>query len=124
MYFAFIVFDLWFQSKAGRAKRETEFHRTDSDCTVRFIALAKEQLASVTNNWSHRTSFLLLMVNDRLQMVRVERIALPTSSFQARPSAADIHPEKINPGALETGSGHYFDRARSLPASGLHPGKM
>ena len=29
------------------------------------------------------------------EMVRVERIALPTSSFQARPSAADLHPEKM-----------------------------
>ena len=30
---------------------------------------------------------------------------------------------KVNPGALETVPGHYFDRARSLPAAGLHPGK-
>ena len=29
------------------------------------------------------------------KMVRVERIALPTSWFQARPSAADLHPDKM-----------------------------
>jgi hypothetical protein len=35
-----------------------------------------------------------------------------------------IRGKKGNPGALETASGHYFDRARSLPAVGLHPGQI
>ena len=36
----------------------------------------------------------LLLCQPSAKMVRVERIALPTSSFQARPSAADLHPDK------------------------------
>jgi hypothetical protein len=59
MFLAFIRFDLWFQTEANRAKREIQFHRADSDDTIWFVALAKEQLALVTEYGLHGISFRL-----------------------------------------------------------------
>jgi hypothetical protein len=71
-------FDLWFQSETDRAKRETEFHRTNSDDSIWFVALAKEQLALVTHNGFHGNSFLLTGFNWRKASVMlrppIERI--------------------------------------------------
>src|SRR6266576_3719376 len=58
MLLAFIRFDLWFQTVAHRAKRETQFHRAGSDDAIWFIALAKEQLALIAANGLHRAPFL------------------------------------------------------------------
>jgi hypothetical protein len=57
MLLAFIRFDLWFQTEAHRAKREIQFHRADSDDTIWFVALAKEQLALIAENGLHGASF-------------------------------------------------------------------
>jgi hypothetical protein len=49
MCLAFIGFDLWFHTEAHRAEDEVQLHRRfDSEDTVWFVALAKEQLALVT----------------------------------------------------------------------------
>lgn len=48
MSLAFMTFDLGFQSEA---------HRADAEDTIRFVALAKEQLALVADYGLHVISF-------------------------------------------------------------------
>jgi hypothetical protein len=57
MSLVFMRFDLRFQAEANRTKRETQFHRADSDDTVGFVALAEEQLALVAENGLHDVPF-------------------------------------------------------------------
>jgi hypothetical protein len=57
MCFAFIRCDLWFQTEAHRTKFNIHFRRADSDDTTWFVTFAVEQLALVTDNGSHRSSF-------------------------------------------------------------------
>jgi hypothetical protein len=58
MGFAFMCCDLWFHSEAHRAKNEVQLRRRlDSDDTIWFVALAKEQLALMTDDWFHGISF-------------------------------------------------------------------
>ena len=63
---ALVDFDLWFRTKSDRAEDESQFRRTDSDDTIWFVALAKEQLALVTDNRSHWFSFRLRL-NKRVE---------------------------------------------------------
>jgi hypothetical protein len=59
--FAFIHCDLWFHSEAHRAKNEVQLRRWfDSDDTIWFVALAKEQLALVTDDWFHGFPFVVV----------------------------------------------------------------
>jgi hypothetical protein len=53
-----IRFDLRFHSKTHRAKDKTQFRRLDPEA-IRLVALAKEQLALITENGFHGTSFRL-----------------------------------------------------------------
>jgi hypothetical protein len=46
-----------FQTEAHRAKYKIQFHRANSDDTIWFVALAKEQLTLVTEHWFHGISF-------------------------------------------------------------------
>jgi len=58
MCFVFIRFDLRFQSEAHRSKNEPQLRlRIDSNDTIRFVALAEEQLALVSANGLHGISF-------------------------------------------------------------------
>ncbi len=57
MSLAFMTFDLGFQSEAHRAEAETQLHRADAEDTIRFVALAKEQLALVADCGLHGISF-------------------------------------------------------------------
>ena len=50
------VFDLRFDAEAHRAEDKVQLPRLDSD-TVWFVAPAKEQLALISKNWFHETSF-------------------------------------------------------------------
>ena len=50
---ALVDFDLWFRTKSDRAEDESQFRRADSDDTIWFVALAKEQLALVAENGLH-----------------------------------------------------------------------
>ena len=60
MCLAFIGFDLWFQSETHRTKDEVQLRRrSDSNDTTWFVALAKEQLAAVTEYGFHGISFRL-----------------------------------------------------------------
>jgi hypothetical protein len=65
----------------------------DPDSSIWFIALAKEQLALVTEYRFHRISFGCWLIV----------------------KAPCFNGAKINPGAPETIRGHYFDRARPRP---------
>jgi hypothetical protein len=57
--FAFIRFNLGFRSEARRAKHELQFHRRpDSNETIWFVALSKEQLTLITENWLHELPFV------------------------------------------------------------------
>ena len=132
---ALVFIQVWFRTGARRSKRATLHGWSDSNNSHWFIALAKEQLALITDDRFHRSSLVdvrdaeSLATDSRPQlrvvelmadgegiaptracaplgfrdrgiaalptirkMVRVERIALPTSSFQVRPSATDITP--------------------------------
>jgi hypothetical protein len=63
MFLAFIGFDLWLQAEAHRTKAETQLRRrANSDDTIWFVALAKEQLAFVANDWSQWFPFLSLQL--------------------------------------------------------------
>ena len=42
----FICFDFWFLPEPGRAEGEPQFHRLDSNSTIWFVALAREQLTA------------------------------------------------------------------------------
>jgi hypothetical protein len=58
MFFAFIYFDAWFASKSNRAKYEVQLRAwADSEDSVWSVALSKEQLALISENGSHGTSF-------------------------------------------------------------------
>jgi hypothetical protein len=54
---AFIGGHFWFHSKPHRAKCENQFPRLDSEA-IRLVALAKEQLALITENWFHNFPFV------------------------------------------------------------------
>ena len=49
-----------------------------------------------------------------------------TYIFGVRTAALYVlsYASKIHPGAPKARPGHYFNRARSLPAESLHPGKL
>jgi len=57
MCFAFIRFDLWFQTETHRAKDKIQLRRSDSDDTIQFVAPVKEQLALMAENRLHGISF-------------------------------------------------------------------
>ncbi len=71
--------------------------------------------------------FLSLGVGKKVRSAKAESktaaLLLPSHFELQRMTVIVLWEQKINPGALETGSGHYFDRARSLPAISFHPGK-
>jgi hypothetical protein len=48
---------LWFQTEAHRTKFKIQLRRADSDDTIWFVALAKEQFALVAENGLHVISF-------------------------------------------------------------------
>ena len=50
---ALIGFDLWFQAEAHGAKDELQLRRANSNDAIGFVALAKEQLALVTEDGLH-----------------------------------------------------------------------
>jgi hypothetical protein len=56
MFLAFMSFDLWLHSKSHRTKCDIQLRRLDSD-TLWFVALTKEQLASISKNGLHGLSF-------------------------------------------------------------------
>src|SRR5947209_18210568 len=64
MCFVFIRFDFRFHSEAHRLEAEIQLRAgADSDDTIRFIALTKEQLALITDYGFHRISFGLVVNN-------------------------------------------------------------
>lgn len=58
MFLAFIRLDLWLQPEAHGTKTELQLHRSDSEDTIWFIALAEEQLTLITENGLHVVPFI------------------------------------------------------------------
>ena len=58
MCFAFIGCNFWFHTEAHRTKSEIQLRRLDSEDTIWFVALAKEQLALIAENGFHVVPFI------------------------------------------------------------------
>ena len=54
-----MCFDLRFHAKAHRLEAEAHPGRADAENTTRLVALAKEQLALIADDWFHGISFRL-----------------------------------------------------------------
>ena len=112
MCFTFIGFDLRFESETDRAEGEIQLHaRFDSDYTIWFVALAKEQLALISENGFHGISFRLRV----LKFSGATGLCGPADCRQSevnRARSATVHPSQ---------DGRGFSRARF--ASWLSPGR-
>jgi hypothetical protein len=78
MLFAFILSDFWFQPETHRTKNETHPRRPNSEDTIWFVALAKEQPTLVWEQWLHGTFFRV-----ELRMM-VGRLLAPLDAIAGR----------------------------------------
>jgi hypothetical protein len=80
-------YDFWFYSETHRAKFEIQFHRADSEDTIWFVALSKEQLALIAENGLHGISFSLRVIKWRKASVTLRPRRVPILfSRQAQPA--------------------------------------